>query len=55
MQQVIPNLTGDVEHSSFMYFINKNGTEEYVANPDNSKATIENWAQGISYGAGQLI
>ncbi len=44
---VVPNPTGDVEHSSFMFFIDKQGNEAYVANPDNSKSTIGKWAQGI--------
>ncbi|MCL6631128.1 MAG: SCO family protein [Alicyclobacillus herbarius] len=52
---VIPNRTGDVEHSSFMYFISKDGTEKYVANPDNAKATIPEWSQGISYVAQKLM
>lgn len=53
--QVIPNPTGDVEHSSFMYFISKDGTEMYLANPDNSKATIPEWSQGISYVTNKLV
>lgn len=53
--QVIPNPTGDVQHSSFMYFIKPNGSEAYVANPDNSKATIPAWGQGIQYVVTQTL
>lgn len=53
--QVIPNPSGDVQHSSFMYFIDKHGTETYVANPDNSKSAISEWSQGISYVANKTI
>lgn len=44
---VVPNPTGDVEHSSFMFFIDKQGNEAYVANPDNTKSAIGQWAHGI--------
>lgn len=44
---VVPNPSGDVEHSSFMFFIDKQGHEAYVADPDNKKSTIGSWAHGI--------
>lgn len=53
--KVVPNPTGDVEHTSFMYFIGKDGTEAYVANPDNSKSKINEWARGIQYVSEQLV
>lgn len=52
---VIPNPTGDVQHSSYMYFIDKQGVESYIANPDNSKATIDEWARGIDYVVRKLV
>lgn len=52
---VVPNPSGDVEHSSFMYFIGKDGIEQYVANPDNSKTTIDQWGRGIQYVAEKLV
>lgn len=45
--EVIPNPTGDVQHSSLMFFVKKDGTEAYVANPDNSKSSIQQWGHGI--------
>jgi len=53
--QVVPNPSGDVQHSSFMYFIDQQGTETYLANPDNVKASIPDWAQGINFVIGQML
>ncbi|UOF89640.1 SCO family protein [Fodinisporobacter ferrooxydans] len=53
--EVISNPSGDVQHSAFMYFIDKGGTEVYLANPDNSKITIPEWSQGISYVTNKLM
>ena len=44
---VKPNPTGDVQHSSFMYFIDRNGNEQALANPDNNPSQVEQWAKGI--------
>ncbi|MCL6593338.1 MAG: SCO family protein [Alicyclobacillus sp.] len=52
--EVVPNPTGDVEHSSFMYFIDRQGKERYLANPDNSTASIPEWGKGIAWFAGRL-
>lgn len=52
--EVVPNPTGDVEHSSFMYFIDRQGKERYLANPDNSRALISEWGKGIAWFAGEL-
>lgn len=46
---VQPNKTGDVVHSSLMFFINSRGIEEYVANPDNNKATMLEWGDAIAF------
>lgn len=51
---VVPNPSGDVQHSSYMYFINSAGQERYIANPDNAKATIGEWGQGIAYFATKI-
>lgn len=53
--QVIPNPTGDVQHSSLMYFIAKDGTERYLADPTNSNKAIPDWGRGIQFVARQLI
>lgn len=52
---VVPTKTGDVQHSSLMYFIDKQGTEQYLANPDNAKSTIQQWGQGINWVAEKLL
>jgi protein SCO1/2 len=39
--------SGDVEHSSLMYFIGADGGLRYLAFPDNNKAEIGGWARGI--------
>lgn len=52
---VQPNKTGDVVHSSVIYFIGKNGTEQYLANPDNNKSTIRQWGGAIAFVARQLV
>lgn len=51
---VQPNKTGDVVHSSYMYFINPLGQEVYLANPDNKVSTIAGWGHAIAYYAQQL-
>ncbi len=52
--QVIPSASGDVKHSSFMFFIDQKGTEIYLAQPTNEKTTINEWARGISYVVNRL-
>ena len=52
---VVPTPTGDVQHSSFIYFIDPQGKERYIANPDNSKASIPDWATGIAYFTNKLL
>lgn len=47
--QVIPNASHDVQHSSFMYFIDPAGNQAYIANPDDVKANVFDWGQGIAY------
>jgi len=52
---VVPNPSGDVQHSSYMFFIDRNGHEQYIANPDHSKATVSEWGQGIAMFAKKLV
>ncbi len=52
--QVIPNPSGDVKHSSFVFFIDQNGTERYLAHPLDEKSTITEWAHGIAYVVNQM-
>lgn len=52
---------GTVQHSSLMYFIDKQGLEQYLANPANSRSpatspsNIDAWAQGIHWVAEKLL
>jgi cytochrome oxidase Cu insertion factor (SCO1/SenC/PrrC family) len=46
---VKPAKTGDIEHSSFVFFIDKNGHERYIAGATADKAAIDTWAHGIAY------
>lgn len=52
---VVPNPTGDVQHTSVIYFINGKGTEKYTAYPDKSKADISEWGKGISFFAQKIM
>ncbi|MGZ4151675.1 MAG: SCO family protein [Actinomycetota bacterium] len=45
---VIPNPTGDVVHTSVLYFIDASGQMRYVAFPLRSKASIRTWARCIA-------
>ena len=51
---VKPNPNGDVVHSSVMYFIDKNGQEQALADPTNNASQINQWAVGITRVVGQL-
>lgn len=52
---VKPNPTGDVEHSSIMYFIDRNGNQRALANPDNNQSQVRQWAKGIAAVALQMV
>lgn len=52
---VQPNPTGDVVHSSYYYFIDKNGMEQYLAPATNDKSTITEWAKGIAVFSQKLM
>lgn len=52
---VVPNLTGDVQHSSILYFVDRHGNEAYAANPTNQKSLIPQWGQGIAAVAKTLL
>jgi len=52
---VQPNPTGDVVHSSFVYFINAKGQEAYISSPTDNKTSIQQWAQGINFVVRQLL
>jgi cytochrome oxidase Cu insertion factor (SCO1/SenC/PrrC family) len=52
---VIPSKDGDVQHSTDMYFIDRSLKERYVAYPDNSKASIADWGEGIALYMNKLI
>ncbi|HKI92603.1 MAG TPA: SCO family protein [Gaiellaceae bacterium] len=45
---VQPNPSGDVVHSSLVYFIDAKGRERYLAMPDRNKKGIGAWAHGIA-------
>ena len=45
---VQPNPSGDVVHSSLVYFIDAKGHERYLAMPDRNKKGIDAWAHGIA-------
>lgn len=51
---VKPNPNGDVVHSSVMYFIDKNGQEQALADPTNNASQINQWAVGITQVIEQL-
>jgi cytochrome oxidase Cu insertion factor (SCO1/SenC/PrrC family) len=51
---VKPNPTGDVVHSSVMYFIDKTGQEQALADPTNNASQINQWASGIARVVEQL-
>jgi hypothetical protein len=44
-----------VQHSTDMYFIDRSLKERYVAYPDNSKASIADWGEGIALYMNKLI
>lgn len=53
--EVVPNPSGDVQHSSIMYFIGKKGMEKYIANPTNKASQITEWGKGISSVVNTLV
>ncbi|MGZ4132909.1 MAG: SCO family protein, partial [Actinomycetota bacterium] len=46
--EVIPNPSGDVVHTSILYFIDASGRLRIEAMPVNSQASIVTWAHGIT-------
>lgn len=46
--QVIPNPSGDVVHTSIMYFVDRQGRLRYAAMPTKNKAGIPTWGRGIA-------
>lgn len=52
---VQPNPTGDVVHSSYYYFIDKSGTERYLAPATNDTKTITEWGKGIAVFSAKLM
>ncbi len=52
---VKPVPTGDIQHSSFVFFIDKTGHEVYLAGATANKAAISTWAHGITFYANQLL
>jgi cytochrome oxidase Cu insertion factor (SCO1/SenC/PrrC family) len=47
--KVVPAKTGDIEHSSFVFFINRSSHERYIAGATADKAAIDTWAHGIAF------
>ncbi len=47
--QVTPAKTGDIQHSSFVFFIDKTGHERYIAGATADKAAMNTWAHGIAF------
>jgi cytochrome oxidase Cu insertion factor (SCO1/SenC/PrrC family) len=52
---VQPNPDGDVVHSSFLFFIDKEGKQQYIANPNNNQQKVTEWGHGIAYYANKLV
>jgi cytochrome oxidase Cu insertion factor (SCO1/SenC/PrrC family) len=52
---VKPNPDGDVVHSSFIYFLDKDGKERYVANASDDKSAIPGMSKGIAFFTNKLI
>lgn len=46
---VTPSKTGDVQHSSVMYFISPKGIEKYLGHPTSKKSSIDDWANAIAW------
>lgn len=46
---VIPNKTGDVQHTSALFFVNTQGNEVYLGLPQNDKLSVNEWSKAISY------
>ena len=49
------NPTGDVVHTSLLYFIDPSGVERYLAMPDTSKAYLTQWGTGIARYSARLL
>jgi protein SCO1 len=45
---VVPNPTGDVVHTSILYFIDPSGQMRYAAFPVRSEASIRTWGRSIA-------
>lgn len=46
---VVPNKDGDVQHTSAVYFINKQGEEVYMGEPENDNTSVLEWANAMSF------
>jgi cytochrome oxidase Cu insertion factor (SCO1/SenC/PrrC family) len=54
-ETVEPNPTGDVVHSSLMYFIDPSGQERYLAIPQSTSVNQAQWGRGIAEYATDLM
>ena len=54
-EAVEPNPTGDVIHTSAMYFIDPSGHERFVAMPEASTAYLTQWGTGIARYSTRLL
>lgn len=46
---VTPNKTGDVQHTSAVFFIDPSGKETFLGHPQNEKTSVQEWAHGMSF------
>lgn len=46
---VVPSKTGDVQHTSALYFVNSNGKEVYLGRPQKDKESVNEWSNAISF------
>lgn len=46
---VIPSKTGDVQHTSALFFVNSKGKEVYLGRPQNDKLSAKEWSNAISF------
>jgi cytochrome oxidase Cu insertion factor (SCO1/SenC/PrrC family) len=46
---VIPTKTGDVQHTSALFFVNSKGKEVYLGRPQMDKLSAKEWSQAISF------
>jgi len=47
--EVTPSKTGDVQHTSAVFFIDPAGKETYLGHPQNNKTSVQEWAHGMSF------